>query len=44
MESNILEVVVVREAEVQGEKDKVRELSDLQLAFVGGGMAEVVAG
>jgi hypothetical protein len=44
MEMNVLENVVVSEVAIQREKDSLRELSDLQLALVGGGIADVVAG
>ena len=44
MENNIIEFVTVLHAEGQAESESIKELNELQLALVGGGMAEVVGG
>ena len=42
MENHILETAAVEQTSLQANNDVVRELNDLQLSFVGGGIAELV--
>ena len=40
MELSKEEMLVVANAAIQAEKDRIQELMDVQLAFVGGGIGE----
>ena len=42
MDNNVIETSAVEKTVVRGEKDALIQLSDLELAFVGGGIAELV--
>jgi hypothetical protein len=42
MESQIVETVAVEQTARQANVDAIHELSELQLSFVGGGIAELV--
>ncbi len=42
MENNLIEAVAIEQTTVQANTDAIRELNDLQLSFVGGGIAELV--
>ena len=42
MENNLVEAVAIEQTTVQAKNDAIRELNDLQLSFVGGGIAELV--
>jgi hypothetical protein len=44
VENNILESIAVEQAAGRREGETIKELTDLQLTFVGGGIAEVVPG
>jgi hypothetical protein len=44
MENTTLEVRAVEEAAIQADRSVVVELNDLQLALVGGGIADVIGG
>ena len=44
MELNNTEVSVIRNTIKEANEDQLRELNDLQLALVGGGIADVIAG
>jgi hypothetical protein len=44
MELNNIEVNVIRDTIKEANGDQLRELNDLQLALVGGGIADVIAG
>ena len=44
MEVNQKEIAVVRKVLKSAEEAQVIELNDLQLAYVGGGIADVIAG
>lgn len=42
MEVNKMEVAVIEEAVAKSGQDQIQVLNELQLAFVGGGIAELV--
>jgi len=44
MELNNIEVNVIQDTIKEANEDQVRQLNDLQLALVGGGIADVIAG
>jgi len=44
MELNKAEVNVIQDTIKEANADQLRQLSDLQLALVGGGIADVIAG
>ena len=44
MELNKAEVNVIQDTIKEVNEDQLRQLSDLQLALVGGGIADVIAG
>jgi len=44
MEFNKVEVALIADATAEGHDQQIQELSDLQLALVGGGAADVVFG
>jgi len=44
MELNNTEVNVIRDTIKEANEDQLRELNDLQLVLVGGGIADVIAG
>jgi len=42
MDNNVIETGAVEKIAVRSEKDALIQLNDLELAFVGGGIAELV--
>jgi len=44
MELNNIEVNVIRDTIKEANEDQLRDLNDLQLVLVGGGIADVIAG
>jgi len=42
MENHIVETAAIEQTSLQANSDAIRELNDLQLSFVGGGIAELV--
>ena len=44
MDNNLREDVAIEKAAIDADRDAVRELSEMQLSYVGGGIAELVGG
>ena len=44
MDNNLREDVAVEKAAIDADRDAVRELREMHLSLVGGGIAELVAG